>query len=85
MLLAAIGCSLSLHHQGAGVLDARVVTPALGVTGVGNPCCDPSSTSTTKLSLGKQATHESRPQGSVKVQKRTYARALRRVNRYGGA
>ena len=83
--LLRLGVHLLCITRGAGVLDARVVTPALGVTGVGNPCYNPSSASATKLSLGKQATHESRPQGSVKVQKRTYARALRRVDRYGAA
>ena len=80
-----MGLLLLQFQRSIGALDVRVVTPAWGVTEA-DPTIRPHTARTAaKLSLGTQATSASHFQGSSRVQKRSYIRALRRAHRYGGA
>ena len=69
----------------AGTLDARVVAPAQGAAEAAPTASVLTSQAAAKQLLGKQATQESQPQSFSKIQKRSYARALRRAAERGGA
>ena len=69
----------------AGTLDARVVAPAQGAAEAAPTVSVLTSQAAAKQLLGKQATQESQPQSFSKIQKRSYARALRRAAERGGA
>ena len=69
----------------AGTLDARVVVPAQGATEAAQTVSVLTSRAAAKQLLGKQATQESQQQSFSRIQKRSYARALRRAAERGGA
>ena len=69
----------------AGTLDARVAALAQGAAEAAPVESVLTSQAAAKQLLGKQATQESQPQSFSKIQKRSYARALRRAAERGGA
>ena len=84
-MILCMGFLLLQVQPGAGALDARVVTPARGVTEADPVLRLQSARAAAKLPLGIQATPVSHPQGFTRVQKRSYIRALRRAQIHGGA
>ena len=80
-----MGLLLLQVQRSTGALDVRVVTPAWGVTEADPTIRTHAARTAAKLSLGTQATSASHFQGSSRVQKRSYIRALRRAHLHGGA